>query len=299
VASVYTLAMPDGVVRPDSTPTPATTRKDPAMAETDVRYELQDGIAWITLDGPQTLNSLAPSTTDKLVEALDKGDHEARVIVVTGTGRLFSSGADLSGPSSAASEGKPAGPPLPPKHNSMEVHYNRVLLRIRDLVTPLITAVNGGAAGGGMSLALAGDLIVATEEAYFLSPFQRIGLGPDLGTSFTITRAVGRVRAMEFFLLSEKLPAAKALEWGLINRVVPAADFEATVRELATRVADGPARALGYSRHAVWRGWEGTLEEALQRELYYLAQLGGAPESKEGMASFAEKRQPDFRSIGY
>lgn len=267
--------------------------------ETDVHYRLEDGIAWITLDGPQTLNSLAPSTTHKLMAALERGDHEARVIVVGGKGRLFSSGADLSGQSRAASEGTaPATPELPSKHNSMELNYNSVLLKIRDLVTPLITAVNGGAAGGGMSLALAGDIIIASESAYFLSPFQRIGLGPDLGTSYTVTRAVGRVRAAEFFMLGEKLSAQTALEWGLINRVVPAEDFDAEVRAMATRLADGPARALGFTRRAIWGAWEGTIHDALDRELYYLERLSGAPESREGMASFAEKRQPDFRKIG-
>lgn len=267
--------------------------------ETDVQYSLEDGIAWITLDGPQTLNSLAPSTTHKLMAALERGDHEARVIVVGGKGRLFSSGADLSGQSRAASEGTaPATPELPSKHNSMELNYNSVLLKIRDLVTPLITAVNGGAAGGGMSLALAGDIIIASESAYFLSPFQRIGLGPDLGTSYTVTRAVGRVRAAEFFMLGEKLSAQTALEWGLINRVVPAEDFDAEVRAMATRLADGPARALGFTRRAIWGAWEGTIHDALDRELYYLERLSGAPESREGMASFAEKRQPDFRKLG-
>jgi 2-(1,2-epoxy-1,2-dihydrophenyl)acetyl-CoA isomerase len=213
-----------------------------------------------------------------------------RAILITGRGRGFCSGAglsaDLTEDELARSE-RDFGAIL-------ETHLNPLMSKLRDLPVPWISAVNGAAAGVGASLALAADLIIASESTYFLQAFARIGLVPDGGSSHLLVKTVGRVRAMELMLLAERLPAAKALEWGLINRVVPDGALEQESFNLASQLARGPAVALGLARKAAWcavdADWEAMLK--LERESQRVA--GRTHDADEGINAFIEKRTARF-----
>jgi 2-(1,2-epoxy-1,2-dihydrophenyl)acetyl-CoA isomerase len=166
--------------------------------------------------------------------------------------------------------------------------------RLRDLPIPWLSAVHGAAAGAGASLALAADLIVAGESAYFLQAFRRIGLVPDAGATWLLTKSVGRVRAMELMLLGERLPAPRALEWGLINRVVPDADVMDTALALAGELASGPTRTLGMIRSAAWTAAERDFSEALDSERSLQSEAGRTADFAEGVQAFIEKRPARF-----
>ena len=168
------------------------------------------------------------------------------------------------------------------------------MLAIRDLAVPIITAVNGVAAGGGAPLALAGDLIVAAKGSYFLQPFRNIGLVPDLGSAFLLTRAAGRARAMEMMLLGERVPAETALEWGMINRVVDADELLPTAMALATSLAAGPTRALAMTRRHCWRALEDGFEEQLAAEADAQGAAARTRDFREGITAFREKRAASF-----
>jgi 2-(1,2-epoxy-1,2-dihydrophenyl)acetyl-CoA isomerase len=224
---------------------------------------------------------------EELLDAFGQMSRSRRAIVLTGVGRAFCSGANLGSVTIAPGESYDAGGPL-------ESHFNPLMLMIRDLPVPLITAVNGVAAGVGSAIALAGDLIVAAEEAYFLQAFRRIGVIPDGGTAYLLTRAVGRVRAMELMLLGEKLPAQKALDWGLVNRVVPKAQIENVALELAKDLASGPSRTLAEIRRNCWHALDADFAQQLARERIAQRAVGHTADHREGIAAFLAKRPPVF-----
>jgi 2-(1,2-epoxy-1,2-dihydrophenyl)acetyl-CoA isomerase len=257
------------------------------MSDSKLLYGLEDGIAVITMNDPATLNAAGTDMADALGGALEKASGEARAIVLTGTGRGFCSGANLTaGGMSNTGRSFDAGAAL-------DSHYNPLVTQMRELPVPFVTAVNGAAAGVGCSFALLGDLIVAAEEAYFLQAFRRIGLVPDGGSTWLLPRMVGRARAMEMMLLGEKVHAAEALQWGMVNRVVPAAALMETAMELARRLADGP-KALSLIRRAAWESLENDwasqihLERTLQRE------AGRTADFREGVTAFISKRPASF-----
>src|SRR5579862_4146197 len=202
------------------------------MAYEKLKLETQGAIQIITLSDPATMNAASVEMADELTSAFRhaNADPAVRAIVLTGEGRGFCSGANLS----------PGGGGVADAGSSLEKVYNPLVTFAREMATPLVTAVNGAAAGVGCSLALLGDLIVAAEGAYFLQAFRRIGLVPDGGSTYLLPRLVGKARAMELTLLGEKLPAKTALEWGMINRCVPDAELMPTALALATQLADGP-----------------------------------------------------------
>ena len=258
-----------------------------------VRFEVEDRIATITLDDPATLNACGVDTGAALHEALrriDGGGDGVRAVILTGAGRGFSSGANLS--SSPARSG--AGPT--DLGAGLEAVYNPMMTALRDLSVPLVTAVNGPAAGIGCSIALMGDLIVAAEGAYFLQAFRRIGLVPDGGATWMLPRMIGRARAMEMTLLGDKIDAATALSWGLVNRVVSAGDLMAAARDLASRLADGPA-SLGLTRRLVWEGQTREWEAQLQAEREAQRQAGGTEDFVEGVQAFFQKRPAVFKGM--
>ena len=202
-----------------------------------VRTTLEDGVAILTLNDPATMNAAGLDMAQELTAALAKAVSEARAVVLTGEGKGFCSGANLSG--GGALGRKPADGP-PDAGAALESTYNPLVTAMRDLPIPLVTAVNGAAAGVGCSLALMGDLIVAGESAYFLQAFRRIGLVPDGGSTYLLPRMIGRARAMEMMLLGDKVPARTALEWGMVNRVVADGELLSTARTLARTLAEGP-----------------------------------------------------------
>ena len=260
------------------------------MSTPKVKVEIADAIATVTLNDPATLNACDLEMATGLHEAvleLAAPDRGVRAIVITGEGKGFCSGANLSSPRSAAPDGEVdmgAG---------LEKVYNPMVTALRDLTIPLVTAVNGPAAGVGCSLALMGDLIVAAQSAYFLQAFRRIGLVPDGGSTWLLPRMVGRARAMEMMLLGDKIPAATALEWGLVNRVVPDADLLAAARELAMRLATGPA-SLGLTRRLVHRAETAGWGDQLDAERRAQKEVGGTDDFREGVSAFLQKRPAAF-----
>jgi 2-(1,2-epoxy-1,2-dihydrophenyl)acetyl-CoA isomerase len=165
---------------------------------------------------------------------------------------------------------------------------------IRNLPVPFVTAVNGAAVGVGSTIALAGDLIIAAQEAYFLQAFRRVGVIPDAGTAYLLTRAVGRVRAMEMMMLGEKLPAQRALEWGLVNKVVPREEIENATLAWARDLASGPTRALAEIRKSCWHALEANFAEQLARDRIVQRAMGHTADHGEGIAAFFDKRPAIF-----
>ena len=256
----------------------------------EVRFEVEGAVATITLDDPSTLNACGLDTADALhahLKRIDSGADAVRAVILTGAGRGFSSGANLSASPARTGEG-PAD-----LGAGLESTYNPLMTALRDLSVPLVTAVNGAAAGIGCSIALMGDLIVAGESAYFLQAFRRIGLVPDGGATWMLPRMVGRARAMEMTLLGDKIDARTALEWGLVNRVVPDAELMASARDLARRLAEGPA-SLGLTRRLVWRGETEDWEAQLKHERKAQKKAGRTADFLEGVQAFFQKRPAAF-----
>ena len=224
---------------------------------------------------------------EELLDALGEESRSKRAIVLTGKGRAFCAGANLGSLVYDHSERYDAGVLL-------ESHFNPLMLAIRDLPVPFITAVNGPAVGVGSTIALAGDLILAAEDAYFLQAFRRVGVIPDAGTAFLLTRAVGRVRAMEMMMLGEKLPAKQAFEWGLVNRVVPKEELDGAATTLARELAAGPTRALAEIRKSCWHALEANFAEQLARDRIVQRAVGHTADHREGIAAFFDKRPAVF-----
>jgi 2-(1,2-epoxy-1,2-dihydrophenyl)acetyl-CoA isomerase len=255
----------------------------------------RDGdVAIITLYDPATMNAAGMDMGAELIAALKAetlGDKACRAIVLTGDGRGFCSGANLqAGPAG----GRVDGDGKPDAGSGLETLYNPLVTAIRDLPVPIVTAVNGAAAGVGCSLALLGDIIVAAESAYFLQAFRRIGLVPDGGSTYMLPRAIGKARAMEMALLGERLPAAQALEWGLINRCVPDAELMSTALGLAHELAKGPF-SLGLIRKAIWDSLDANWQEQLYNERRAQQIAGKSDDFREGVQAFLQKRPAAFQ----
>jgi 2-(1,2-epoxy-1,2-dihydrophenyl)acetyl-CoA isomerase len=254
---------------------------------TNLDVEHDNDVAIIRLNDPATLNALTMDLVDTLHDAVRHAATSARALLLCGAGRSFCSGANLTASGPSNSGPRDAGAAL-------EHHINPLMLTLRDLPIPWISAVQGAAAGVGASLALAADIIIAGENAYFLQAFRRIGLIPDGGATWLLTQAVGRVRAMELMLLGEKLPADKARAWGLINRVVPDAELQSTALAMATDLAAGPTRALGLIRRAAWTAASSDLDHALHTERTLQTEAGHTADFAEGVRAFFEKRPARF-----
>ena len=259
------------------------------MTYETIRLDIADNIATITLNRPERLNAMAPQMADEISEALDSLDG-ARVVLITGEGRAFCSGADLSarGSEAAASTGQGA-------YAALTKSYNPLMMKLAKLNVPVITAVNGPAAGIGCSMALASDFAIAGKSAYFLQAFVNIGLVPDGGASWMLTRLVGKARATEMMLLGEKIPAEKAAEWGLIYKAVEDADLMAEAKALAARLAAGPTMALGIMRQNIASALDADYATALLREAEGQRIAGDSKDAREGALSFLQKRKAEFK----
>lgn len=246
--------------------------------------------ARIELNRPDRLNAWNTELGTDLLHALERAreDAEVRAVLITGAGRGFSSGADLGAETALTEDGKPD------LYARLTGLYHPVIAAIRFMDKPVVAAVQGGAVGIGCSLALACDLIVAAEEAYFLLAFVNIGLVPDGGSSMFVPTRVGLTRATELALLGERLPAPKALDWGLINRVVPGPELEAAGGELVARLAAGPTRAYAGAKRALnawaYRGWQ----EQLELEATIQQEQAGSEDFVEGAVAFLQKRPANF-----
>ena len=255
------------------------------MTYATIRYDLTDSVATITLNRPDRLNAITTGLFEDVSAALDQAVEEgARAILLTGEGRAFCSGADL-----AVEGGLPDDP-----GELLDSHYNPLAEKFAALPIPVVSAVNGLAAGAGCSVALWGDYILAARSAYFLLAFVNIGLVPDAGATWLVARAVGRARAIEMMMLGERVPAEKAESWGLINRTVDDALLLDEARAIATRLAKGPTRAMGLIRRSVRRALTNDLTDVLQRERIDQKAAGQSYDFKEGVAAFIEKRPAAF-----
>jgi len=257
------------------------------MSYVSILAESVGDVAIIRLNDEKSLNAASPQMVEELLDALQESSRVKRAIVLTGVGRAFCSGANLGSFTYEPSESYDAG-------EALETHFNPLMMMIRDLPVPLITAVNGLAVGVGSTIALAGDLIIAAQDAYFLQAFRRIGVIPDAGTAYVLSRAVGRVRAMEMMMLAEKLPAQRALEWGLINRVVAKGELESASLGLASELASGPTKALAEIRKSCWYALETDFAQALARDRIVQRAMGHTADYFEGIAAFFDKRRAVF-----
>jgi 2-(1,2-epoxy-1,2-dihydrophenyl)acetyl-CoA isomerase len=257
----------------------------------NITFTVDAGIARLTLNRPDKLNSFNGAMHAELRAALDsiQNDKSVRVLVLTGAGRAFCAGQDLADPAMAAVDGK-----MPDIGNVVEASYKPLILRLQNLRVPTIAAVNGIAAGAGASVALACDLVIASQSASFLQAFSKIGLIPDTGGTWFLPQRVGMARAMGLALLADKLPAEKAAEWGLIWQCVEDADFAAEVDALAQQLASAPTKALVRTRQAMHAAPGHTLEQQLSFEGGFMRELGWSPDYAEGVAAFMEKRAPKF-----
>ncbi len=250
------------------------------------------GILTVTLNRPAVFNALNVAMLEELLETflIDAARPEVRCIILTGAGRGFCAGQDLEERRSFV-EGNAEPPSL---GESLRLRYNPLILAMRELPKPVIGAVNGVAAGAGCSLALACDLRFAADNATFVESFVRLGLGLDSGSSFMLPRLVGLARAFELAMLGERLNAATAAQYGLVNRVFPASQLMSETHALARKLTAAPTQALGRIKHALNFGLSHDLPDALEFEAVEQAAAARHPEYKEGLRAFLEKRPPNF-----
>ena len=255
-----------------------------------ITYGCADGIARITLNRPDRLNAFAPGMPLEIQAAVELAgkDPEARVIAVTGAGRGFCAGADLTAGTAAQPDDKRDAGSL------LETQYNPMIMTMRSCEKPIVALVNGPCAGAGMSLALACDIIIAAESAVFLQAFCNIGLVPDAGSTWYLPRAVGRARAMGMALLGEKVSAREAEDWGMIWKAVEDDALAAEGEKVLARLANGPTRGLGLIRRAVHHAFSHSLEQQLDQERDSQRIAGSTRDFAEGVQAFLEKRPAKF-----
>jgi 2-(1,2-epoxy-1,2-dihydrophenyl)acetyl-CoA isomerase len=256
--------------------------------EQHVKLDVEGGIGWIRLNRPEKMNAIGALTRQQLGEAIKQAerDESVRVVVLTGTGRAFSSGADVTEMAQGAGMRTPED-----VGNVLRNEYMPMLQRLRTMPKPVIAAMNGPAVGIGASFALACDIRIATPEAYLLEAFVNIGLAPDGGVSWLLPRLAGTGVAYEMFFTGKPLSAADANRLGVVNRVVPADQFEEEVRDLANQLAAQPRNAMAGAKRAVNHALTSSYEEAMEFESYLQEAQAASPEFAEGVQKFLESRK--------
>jgi 2-(1,2-epoxy-1,2-dihydrophenyl)acetyl-CoA isomerase len=257
-----------------------------------VNVRLSDGVATVELNRPETLNAWNRQLGGDLLAALEHAtdDEVVRAVVLTGAGRAFSSGADLK---DMSGDRLPDG--RPDVYRMLTERYHPIMRTIREMPKPVLAAVNGPAVGIGCSLALCCDLIVAAESAYFLLAFVNIGLVPDGGSSLFVPARVGMTRASELAMLGERLPAADALQWGLVNRVVADARLDEEVAGIAAQLAAGPTRSYAGTKRQLNNWLYSRMAEQLELEAQIQQEMAGSDDFVEGATAFVEKRSARFQ----
>ncbi|HUE79493.1 MAG TPA: 2-(1,2-epoxy-1,2-dihydrophenyl)acetyl-CoA isomerase PaaG [Sphingomicrobium sp.] len=251
-----------------------------------ILFEKSDGIARITLNRPDRLNSFNVAMHHELRDALDQLD-DVRVVILTGAGRGFCAGQDLADRSAGPEEVVDLGV-------TVETCWNPLIRRLSGLPQPVIARVNGVAAGAGANIALACDLVVAAKSAKFIQSFSAIGLIPDSGGTWVLPRLVGQARALGLALTGEPLPAEQAAQWGLIWKAVEDDALDAEVDALAARLASLPPLGLAETKKMIRSTWSRTLDQELNEERNEMRRLGFTEDYREGVAAFLEKRKPNF-----
>lgn len=257
------------------------------MRYQNILYENDGAVARITLNRPERLNSFTAAMHGELRDALADARERARVLVLTGAGRGFCAGQDLSDRAVAADTERPD------LGASIENHYKPLVLGLRELPMPVICGVNGVAAGAGANIALACDIVIAARSATFIQAFCKLGLVPDSGGTYFLPRLVGQARAMGLALLGDKLSAEQAEAWGLIWKCVDDDQLAAETEKLAQHFANAPTRGLARTKQAIYASGN-SLAQQLDLERDFQRELGYGDDYREGVAAFTEKRAPRF-----
>jgi 2-(1,2-epoxy-1,2-dihydrophenyl)acetyl-CoA isomerase len=268
-----------------------------SLTDGTLLHRLEDGISWITLNRPDAGNSITADQRNTVIDLLAEAnsDPAVRAVVIGATGRHFCTGADLRAPQPTIDDvAEETTPPIGTVMRLISEGAQRLIAAVLDCAKPVVASVNGTAAGIGSHLALACDLVVASEDASFIEVFVRRGILPDGGGSYLLTRTLGMQRAKELVLLGDKLPAAEAHALGMVNRLVPADQLEEATGELAARLAAGPTIALGLAKGLLNRSLDvdrasAFVEEAMAQEL-----VTHTDDATEGIASFVERRPTEF-----
>ncbi len=250
-------------------------------------YQVQDGVCTISLNRPEVFNALNVKLTHELHEAFAQAtdDETVRVVVVTGSGDAFCSGADL----------KEAAQGIASYSSEVRNRYNPIILAMRNMPKPIIGRINGVAAGAGCSLALACDILVASEESYLSEAFVGIGLVMDSGSSYFLPRLVSAAKAFELATTGAKIPAKEALELGMVNKVVPKAELDEAVNQYAAYYRHAPTVAVGLMKKMLNQSLQSSLQEMLEMEAQLQDAAGASRDHREGVMAFLEKRKPLFQ----
>jgi 2-(1,2-epoxy-1,2-dihydrophenyl)acetyl-CoA isomerase len=250
-----------------------------------IRFSIHNGIATIAMNRPEVMNALNTQMRAEITHAVIAGGREARVVVLTGNGKAFCSGQDLGDGGSAANLDL---------ERTLRDEYVPMLMAIHDCPVPVISAVNGPAAGAGANLALAADVVIASDSAYFVQAFAKIGLIPDAGGTHFLPRQIGMAKAMGAALFADKISAQQASDWGMIWEAVADEDFKDHWYARALHLANGPTKTFGNVKKALQASYENTLEEQLALEAKLQGDCGRSRDFREGVVSFLEKRPPVF-----
>lgn len=253
-----------------------------------VLFQIENNVAYLTLNRPEKFNSFNREMALALQQHLDAcaQDENVRCIYITGTGKAFCAGQDL------AEATDPQGPEM---EKIVEEHYNPIILRLRQIEKPIIAAVNGVAAGAGANIALACDIVVATEGAAFIQAFSKIGLIPDSGGTFFLPRLIGMQRAAALMMTGDKVGAQEAVSMGMIYKSFADEAFETESKKLAVQLAQMPTKGIGLTKRLLNESYSNTLQQQLEREKQVQVEAGATYDFKEGVNAFLEKRKPAFK----
>jgi len=260
------------------------------MDRSTLKIEITDGCAWLTLSQPDRLNSITPESARELRDAVSAigRDPNVRVLVLAGEGRAFCAGGDVAQFHAHLGD-------APAFLDRLVETVHEIINDLLVMPKPVIASVGGVVAGGGMALFMAADLAIAAESATFVMAYSGIGASPDGGSTFFLPRLVGSRRALELVLTNRRLSAAEALEWGLVNQVVPDGGLAGAVKELALRLAQGPTLAFSQARALVRQSFANTAQTQLDLEKHGLIAMAGTADFREGVTAFVEKRRPSFK----
>ena len=253
-------------------------------------YTVADGVAHIRLTRPEGANAMNSDFAVDLREVMIAAsfDDAVKAVSITAEGKVFSAGGDLKYMATL-------GEALPPTAAQLVTDYHAATYRMNRMPKPVVAGVRGAAGGAGMSFMCAMDLVIAGESAKFTMGYTKAAMTPDGTSSYFLARHIGLRRAMELTLTNRVLTAREALEWGLVNEVVPDDEVDAAVADLAARFAAGPARSLGVAKRLIYEGFESELEVAGEREAHAITATMATPDGIEGISAFAARREPHYR----